>query len=87
MTCLLTKKLADEGLMPACGGNESPFTFNGVQWIFCWHQVTNQRLYYNITESKAVWSPRFHPVTDPQYEYIGTLNAACMLHGVEDAYF
>lgn len=87
MSSPLIKELAKEGLVPACGGTETPFTFNGVEWIFCWHEPSNQRLYYNITESRAVWNTQFHPVTDPQYEFVGYLNFSFMEIEADDAYF
>lgn len=80
-------KLEEEGLVPACGGTETPFTYNGVEWIYCWHKQSNQRLYYNMTDSRPVWNLQFHPVAEPHLEFIVQLDSACKAVGIDNAYF
>lgn len=50
-------------LIPACGGLETPFTVNGVSWLYCWQPSTNRHCYLNLEAQEIYWDRSFHPAS------------------------
>ena len=41
--------------VPACGGTEEPFEYNGKRWLYMWNRATGEHMYYNMTDDVFVW--------------------------------
>ena len=55
-------------LVPACGGQEQPFTVNGRRWLYCWHPRSNRHCYLDVDHDRVVWNRSFHPAFAPELE-------------------
>lgn len=47
-------------LVPACGGAETPFTYRGTRYLYCWHTGVKKHYYVNLdtdTVMPETWSP------------------------------
>lgn len=40
--------------VPACGGTEQPFFYNGKQFLYMWNYRTKEHSYYCITDDLFV---------------------------------
>lgn len=35
-------------IVAACGGTETPFTYNGTRWLYVWDTVEKRHWYLNL---------------------------------------
>lgn len=47
--------------VPACGGSETPFTYEGQRYLYCWHTGAKVHGYIHLESDMpmpADWAPR-----------------------------
>ena len=47
--------------VPACGGDEQPFTFNGVRWLYVYNPAQHLHGYLNLDTDVVNTDRDFHP--------------------------
>lgn len=73
-------------IVPACGGLEVPFTFNGARWLYVWDKATGDHGYLNLDTDIIHADYKPQPIPAQRINPTGSKTRICGAHPAGRSY-